>query len=231
MKVTYEYERQPLEKYKRQPLSYERVHDILLNFKPSERVTRSLKQIYAYVWSRHYNFKHLRESKTNSHADHVISVLSEMESSYGRACKIDDHTYEFPKYYKPPGVYTEIYGSGNQWVYLYYFNNDTGDAECVFSKSYSYERFYCGTWRCKIGRAQQNPEKRVKDQTSGCPESPIIGLLFRTDDCATLEKLIHGHLKLLGRHIKAAQGDEWFETNPSEVASLWCQIMDIYLEA
>ena len=113
-----------------------------------------------------------------------------------------------------------IFGDGKHWVYLYYFDQDKQDAEI---KGQS-------VWRCKIGSTKgldQNgkikfdaPEARVKNQTRGTPEPPHIALLFRTNLHETLEKVIHGILTLQGKHLRHAQGVEWFLTNPREVVHI-----------
>ena len=117
-----------------------------------------------------------------------------------------------------------IFGEGKHWVYLYYFDQDKKDAE---SKGEV-------IWRCKIGSAggftkagnmkRDAPETRVKNQTRGTPEEPIIALLFRTDLHDTLEGIIQGILTLQGKHLPNAQGREWFLTNPSEVVRIVSKI-------
>ena len=52
------------------------------------------------------------------------------------------------------------------------------------------------------------PETRVKNQTRGTPEEPIIALLLRTDLHDTLESVIQGILTLQGKHLPNAQGRE-----------------------
>ncbi len=72
-------------------------------------------------------------------------------------------------------------------------------------------------WPCKIGKADKEPEARVKAQTSGVLVPPHIGLLFRTDEHSALEKAIHGILTVRSRHLKK----EWFLTNPKEVREIY----------
>ena len=117
-----------------------------------------------------------------------------------------------------------IFGTGKHWVYLYYFSRDKSDAA---SKGLS-------LWECKIGRADgvnkkgrrvyDAPERRVKSQTSGCPKTPIIGLLFRTNRHVALEKAIHGILTVREQDIPQNQGTEWFLTNPCEVVEIVAKI-------
>ena len=117
-----------------------------------------------------------------------------------------------------------IFGEGKHWVYLYYFEQDKKEAESEGEV----------VWRCKIGSAggftktgnlkKDAPETRVKNQTRGTPEEPIIALLFRTDLHNTLENVIQGILTLQGKHLPNAQGREWFLTNPSEVVHITSKI-------
>ena len=112
-----------------------------------------------------------------------------------------------------------IFGKGKHWVYLYYFANETRIAR-VRGKS----------WKCKIGKADgfntsgnivfSAPEKRVKNQTSGYHEKPVIALLLRTDLHDALEDAIHAILALQGKHLPKAQGKEWFLTTPSDVVKI-----------
>lgn len=201
-------------KYKGQPLSSESAKEILLNkTKHSERKAYHFETIVKYVCKVHKEHGGLpSEDDPESSVDFALSYLS----ANGHVCEISDSHYEFPKSY--PNDYQEIYGSGDEYVYLYYFEEHRGDAELI------YDEMYCSSWRCKIGKAEKDPERRVKSQTSGYPEPPIIGLLLRTDDCATLEKVIHKLLKYSGKHIKVRQGEEWFMTNPRQVAKLWNEI-------
>lgn len=123
----------------------------------------------------------------------------------GFARLISKDVWELPKYGQ------RIFGRGNEWVYLYYFETDKKESE---SKGES-------SWRCKIGKAEKDPENRIKNQTSGCPVPPIIALLFRTNNCVALEKVIHWCLKLHGKHMPNIQGNEWFNVNPDDVVSIY----------
>ncbi len=119
-----------------------------------------------------------------------------------------------------------IFGEGKHWVYLYYFPQDKQDAEPKAKRQ--------SIWQCKIGRANgvnkkgrrvfNAPERRVKSQTSGCPKTPIIGLLFRTNRHVALEKAIHGILTVREQDIPQNQGTEWFLTNPCEVVEIVAKI-------
>ena len=104
-----------------------------------------------------------------------------------------------------------IFGRGQHWVYLYYFDEDKHKAE-------SQERT---RWRCRIGKAKKDPEGRITRPTKGTPIPPRVGLLFRTDKHTELEGAIHRILKLRGQHLKKLQGAEWFDTNPDEVSEIY----------
>lgn len=104
-----------------------------------------------------------------------------------------------------------IFGNGENWVYLYYFDHHKRDAV-------SQEK---DIWHCKIGSTHRNPGDRIRELTRGYPTTPTIALLFRTDKHEVLEKTIHRILELRGKHIENAQGDEWFWTNPDIVLEIY----------
>ena len=104
-------------------------------------------------------------------------------------------------------------GEGDGCVYVYYYP--------------AYQRLaeYANTpfWPCKIGHTvQYNPNNRIIPQVgTAIPEYPEIGLIIRTDNPSHIERLIHGILKALNRHIENAPGTEWFLTNPNEVEGIY----------
>lgn len=104
-----------------------------------------------------------------------------------------------------------IFGNGQHWVYLYYFQDDKKMAESQ-GKS---------RWRCRVGRAKHDPEGRVTRPTKGTPVPPQIALLLRTDKWVELEGAIHRTLKLRRQHLEKLQGAEWFDTNPDEVLEIY----------
>lgn len=105
-----------------------------------------------------------------------------------------------------------IFGNGENWVYLYYFDNHKRDAVSQGKN----------IWECKIGSTHRNPEDRIRELTrGGYPTAPIIALLFRIDKHEVLEKTIHRILELRGYRIDNAQGDEWFWTNPDIVLEIY----------
>ena len=133
----------------------------------------------------------------------------------GKANRISKGCWRIPRY-----DYQRIFGEGKHWVYLYYFNDDKLSAEAEGDEA----------WPCKIGEAEKNPEKRVKNQTSGARVEPRIALLLRTNQHKALEKVIHGILTLMDRPLKDTQGREWFLTNPDEVAEIWEKIDDLVFD-
>ena len=90
-------------------------------------------------------------------------------SHSGKANRISSDLWIIPRY-----PYQQIFGSGKHWVYLYYFSADKKEAESN----------YKSVWRCKIGKADKNPENRVKSQTSGVPVP--LELLFFSEQMNTL---------------------------------------------
>ena len=102
-------------------------------------------------------------------------------------------------------------GTGNKWVYCFYFEVDQYRA--------IRDKKWC--WKCNIGRTGDDPLNRIRDQTSGAPDAPIIPLLIRTDDERTLERYIHDILKERGRHLTNTSTHEDFLTCPSEIARIF----------
>ena len=127
-------------------------------------------------------------------------------------------TNEVAKYNSSDGwqISERTIGSGENWVYLYYFPSHR---ETVESQGES-------VWRCKIGKTDDDdPYRRVESQTRSAPERHIIGLLIRTDASDPMEKAIHAILR--GRRVGEAPGTEWFITNPSEVEEIHAFIVAI----
>ena len=126
-------------------------------------------------------------------------------SLYGRAVE------EFQDSWILPPDDQRIFGNGENWVYLYYFDHHKRDAVSQGKD----------VWHCKIGSTHRNPGDRIRELTRGYPTTPTIALLFRTDKHEVLEKTIHRILELRGKHIENAQGDEWFWTNPDVVLKIY----------
>ena len=106
-------------------------------------------------------------------------------------------------------------GSGRSSVYLYYYPQYRERAESKGEK----------VWECKIGRTiHSEADGRIREQATGLPESPKIGLHIKTDKHKKIERIIHDILKVRGKHIEEAPGTEWFLTSPSEVEEIYNSI-------
>ena len=109
-------------------------------------------------------------------------------------------------------------GSGNSSVYLYYYPQYRESSESKGEK----------VWECKIGRTiHGEADGRIREQTTGLPESPKIGLHIKTNKHKKIERIIHDILKVRGQHIEEAPGTEWFLTSPSEVEEIYNFIGEI----
>ena len=119
-------------------------------------------------------------------------------------------------------TYPKELGIGEQEVYLYYYRTYRENA--VRKKmNYIWKIYYSEIlWQCKIGEThEQDTETRVNQQKGMMPEKPIIALIMKTDNSKSLEKMIQDILKFGNKHIKDAQGDEWFMTTPDEVEDIY----------
>ena len=106
-------------------------------------------------------------------------------------------------------------GSGRSSVYLYYYPQYRESAESKGEK----------VWQCKIGMTiHGEADGRIREQATGLPESPKIGLHIKTDKHEKIERIIHDILKVRGKHIEEAPGTEWFLTSPSEVEEIYKSI-------
>ena len=101
-------------------------------------------------------------------------------------------------------------GTGNKWVYCFYFERD----------QYRATRDGKWCWKCNIGRTSKDPLDRIKEQIRDAPKYPIIPLLIKTDDEKALERYIHRTLKEKRRHLTYTDTNEDFLTCPSEVAQI-----------
>ncbi len=113
-------------------------------------------------------------------------------------------------YWEVPYV-ERMVGQGDSSVYVFYFSSDRENA---ISKGQV-------QWRCKIGYTTGNPYDRVKDQVGVVPERPRVPLVIQNIQAQTLEQHIHQTLSKKGRHVKEAQGTEWFITTPREVEDIY----------
>lgn len=102
-------------------------------------------------------------------------------------------------------------GVGNETLYVYFF------------PAYRDQAAYLGrdTWPIKVGMSTTDAGLRMRDQVgTAMPERPVVGMLYRTDDARTLERLVHSTLRTRGRHLKDAPGSEWFLSSVQEVRSI-----------
>ena len=98
-----------------------------------------------------------------------------------------------------------IVGEGHQAVYGWYLPTYRVYAESQ-GKS---------TWGMKVGRTAGDAETRMT--TFYAPERPVLGFLLRTDDAKSWEGIMHGRLRLEGKHLPEGSGTEWFTTSPEEL--------------
>ena len=110
---------------------------------------------------------------------------------------------------------TKIIGSGSGTVYVYYFPKDRENAKSKKDSS----------WECKIGKADDDPDKRIEEQIRKSPtalsEEPVKPLFIKTDRPKEVEDAIHAILIAQGKHKKDAPGNEWFITSPDEVEDIY----------
>ena len=115
-----------------------------------------------------------------------------------------------------PPACQQIFGKGEGWVYLYYFDREKAEMQDQGNE----------VWPCKVGRTKREPEKRIQEQMDEDSDIPIIALLLGTDKPKVLERTIHGILTLRGVHLNHGQGKEWFLTSPNEVIDIYRLIVD-----
>ena len=114
-------------------------------------------------------------------------------------------------------------GSGNQFVYLYYFPAYRRYYELFLQEPEPY-------WPCNIGKTIGDVKNRVSEQIGQqLPEKAKIALVIKTNDCDALEMKIHNELKKIGCWLdpnldNGAVGVEWFLTNPTEVERIFKSI-------
>ena len=107
-----------------------------------------------------------------------------------------------------------ILGEGKECVYMYWYPLYEQVAKNVQN----------AVWSCKIGYSKQCGEVRIKEQTTGMPEKPVVGLYLKTNRGASLETAIHSILKYKGQQVVASGGIEWFNTNPMQVIEIYKMI-------
>lgn len=114
-------------------------------------------------------------------------------------------------------------GTGDQWVYLYYFPHVRNAARAEWQARWPLR---ITRWLCKVGSTIENdPRQRVRELVglkTGAADCPVIALQIRTPDAKHLEQqVIHAELKRRGLHYSNDGGREWFRTNPEEVRGIY----------
>ena len=121
-----------------------------------------------------------------------------------------------------------VIGSGNQFVYLYYF--PAYRLNSIYYIKYIDDSHETLIYKCNIGKTIGDVKDRVSDQIGQqLPEKPKIALIIRTDDCEALETGIHDELKRRGCWLDPKSGAdvvgvEWFLTNPAQVERIFNSI-------
>lgn len=111
----------------------------------------------------------------------------------------------------------EIFGSGDNSVYLYYYD--------IYKRLA--EEHGETTWPCKIGRTDRDPIQRVIGQAGTCyPELPHVALIIHCDDSSLLENAVHDVLKAQNKWMSSAPGTEWFVTSPDKVKKIYFMIQE-----
>ena len=122
----------------------------------------------------------------------------------------------------------KVIGSGNQFVYLYYF--PTYRLNSIYYIKYIDDSHETPIYECNIGKTIGDVKDRVSAQIGQqLPEKPKIALIIRTDDCEALETEIHDELKRRGCWLDPKSGAdvvgvEWFLTNPAQVEGIFKSI-------
>jgi len=104
-------------------------------------------------------------------------------------------------------------GIGNEYVYVYYNENDKRLAELENKKR----------WECKIGFSSTEPIQRIISQgvQTSMAKEPIIGLLIKTPCGYYVESQLHKALyRFKLPRTTNVVGDEWFLTTPQEVEDI-----------
>ena len=103
------------------------------------------------------------------------------------------------------------FGEGREAVYVYFF------------PAYRDQAAYLGreAWPIKVGMSTGDVALRTRDQCgTAMPEPPIVGLIYRTHDARSMERMVHSTLKARGKHLADAPGAEWFCSSVAEVQSI-----------
>lgn len=102
-------------------------------------------------------------------------------------------------------------GEGKESVYVYYFPAYRDQAAFLGRKE----------WPMKVGMTTGEPAFRIKEQSgTSMPESPVVGMIYRTPNASNSERMLHSTLKERDRYISGAPGKEWFMTSLDEIRSI-----------
>ena len=93
------------------------------------------------------------------------------------------------------------------------------EAPSVYWYSYPAYQKEDGPYPIKVGRGN-DARRRIAQQVTAMPESPIILGTYPHPDPSLLEGALHKVLALRGKRKKDAPGSEWFLTTPAEILSL-----------
>lgn len=109
-------------------------------------------------------------------------------------------------------------GEGPECVYVYFH-------DAYFDLA---QRKGTSTWECKVGWTVGDPDARIMGQGAlTCfPRYPVIGLVIRTHDGRSLERLLHAALSYAGTRISNGAGSEWFLTSPDLIEQWFRQFAE-----
>lgn len=106
----------------------------------------------------------------------------------------------------------ETLGTGNETVYVYYYDAYRQLAETRGQKH----------WPCKVGMTSQQTISRIFSQTgTAYPESPHIAIEFKCNDAKGLENAFHSVLSFRKRKVESAPGNEWYYTTLEELKEIF----------
>ena len=106
----------------------------------------------------------------------------------------------------------ETLGTGNETVYVYYYDAYRQLAETRGQKH----------WPCKVGMTSQQTISRIFSQTgTAYPESPHIAIEFKCNDAKGLENVFHSVLSFRKRKVESAPGNEWYYTTLEELKEIF----------
>jgi hypothetical protein len=111
---------------------------------------------------------------------------------------------------------TIIFGRGEEWVYLYTFPTHENLAHAKHLQRFP----------MKLGMTtRENVVQRVQEQivasTTAISERASLHLAFRVNNAGQMEQWMHQQLRKADRQLKESVGQEWFETSPDEIESLF----------